>query len=70
LWDPTTHKIIINKDVVFDESPLIKLDILKVEMKPEQIPQNQQIKLETQPTTKNKEHEETSKEVDEDAKNI
>jgi hypothetical protein len=24
LWDPTTHKIIMEKDGVFDESPLIK----------------------------------------------
>jgi len=25
LWDPTPHKIIIRKDVIFNESPLIKL---------------------------------------------
>jgi hypothetical protein len=51
LWDPTAHKIIISRDVVFDESPLIKSDIVEVEMKQEQVPQNQQIQLETQPST-------------------
>jgi hypothetical protein len=33
LWDPTTHKIIISRDVVFDESPLIKSDVVEVEVK-------------------------------------
>jgi hypothetical protein len=33
LWDPTVHKIIIRRYVVFDKSPLIKLDIIEVEMK-------------------------------------
>jgi hypothetical protein len=32
LWDPTAHKITINRDVIFDESSLIKLDV-DVQMK-------------------------------------
>ena len=35
LWDPTTHKIIIRKDVVFDESSLIKSDLVDVEVRQE-----------------------------------
>ena len=27
LWDPTTRKIIINRDVKFDESSLVQLDV-------------------------------------------
>jgi hypothetical protein len=33
LWDPTAQKIIIKRDVVFDESTLIKVDVVEVEMK-------------------------------------
>jgi len=55
------HKIIISRDVVFDESSLIKSSIVEVEMKHEKVPQNQQIRLETQPSTENKEWEEASK---------
>ena len=32
-WDPTTHKIIIRRDVFFDESPLTKSYVLEVEVK-------------------------------------
>lgn len=31
LWDPTTHKIIMDRDVVLDESPYIKSSIVKYE---------------------------------------
>ena len=33
LWDPTSHKIIINRDVVFDEMSLMKLDVEGCELK-------------------------------------
>ena len=33
LWDPTAHVIIINKDVVFDEMSLMKLDVEGCELK-------------------------------------
>jgi hypothetical protein len=35
LWDHTSQKIIISRDVVFDESPLIKSDVVEVEVKQE-----------------------------------
>jgi hypothetical protein len=35
LWDTTTHRITINRDVVFYESPLIKSNVVEVEMKQE-----------------------------------
>jgi hypothetical protein len=70
LWDPTSHKLIISRDVVFDESSLIKSDMVGVEMRQEQVPQIQQIQLETQPSTGKEEHEEVPKEEDEDAKNF
>lgn len=31
LWDPITHKIIMDRDAVFDESPFIKSNIVKDE---------------------------------------
>jgi hypothetical protein len=43
LWDTTSQKIGISSDVVFDESPLIKSNIVDVEMKQEQVRGNQQI---------------------------
>jgi len=42
-WDTTSHKIYFSSDVVFDESPLIKSNIVDVEMKNEQVQHNQQI---------------------------
>jgi len=42
LWDPTTHKITINKDVIFDESYLIKSDE-DAQMKDVEVPKYQQI---------------------------
>jgi hypothetical protein len=51
LWDPTSHKIIIRKYVVFDESSLIKSNMVDVEERQEHVPQVQQIQLETQPSS-------------------
>jgi hypothetical protein len=43
LWDPTTHELIIRRYVVFDESSLIKSELVDVEVRQEQVPQVQQI---------------------------
>jgi hypothetical protein len=37
LWDPTAHKITINRDVIFDESVFIKSDV-DAEMKQVHVP--------------------------------
>jgi hypothetical protein len=47
LWDLTARKLIISRDVVFDESSLLKLELVDVEVRQEQVPQVQQIQLET-----------------------
>ena len=67
LWDPTSHKLIISRDVVFDESSLLKSELVDVEVRQEQVPQVQRIQLETQPSSKREEHEEVLEEEDEDA---
>jgi hypothetical protein len=70
LWDPTTHKLIISIDVVFDESSLLKSKLVGVEVRQEQVPQVQQIQLETQPSSEREEHEEVPEEEYEDGENI
>jgi hypothetical protein len=70
LWDPTAYKLIIRKDVVFDESSHIKSDLIDVEVRQEQVPQVQQIQFETQRSSKKEEREEVLEEDDEDAENI
>jgi len=62
LWDPTSHKITSNRDVVFDESLLIKLDV-DVQVKHAEVPQSQQIQFETHLSTEDNEHENFSEEV-------
>jgi hypothetical protein len=52
LWNPTAHKLIISRDVVFDESSLIKLELVDGEVRHKQVPQVQKIQLETQPSSK------------------
>jgi hypothetical protein len=64
---PQTHH---KKDVVFDESSLIKLDLVDVEVRQEHVPQVQQIQLETHPSSKKEEHEEVPKQEYGDAENI
>jgi hypothetical protein len=65
LWDPTAHKITINRDVIFDESSLIKLDVY-VPMKQEEVPKYQQIQFETSSNTGESENEQVSEDVHED----
>ena len=65
MWDPTSHKITITIDVIFDESTLIKSDV-NVQMKQEEVPKYQQIQFETGSNTNESEHEEASKDVHEE----
>ena len=37
LWDPTSHKIVSRKDVIFDESSLIKSESVRVDVEKEQV---------------------------------
>ena len=32
MWDPTAHKIVINRDVIFDESSLIKSENVRIDV--------------------------------------
>jgi hypothetical protein len=65
LWDPTAHKITINKDVIFDELPLIKSDV-DVQMKHEEVPKYQQIQFETSSNIDESEHEQVFEDVHEE----
>jgi hypothetical protein len=66
LWDPTSHKLIIRTDVSFDESSLLKSELVDVEVTQEQLPQVQQTQLEAQPSSEREENEDVPKEEDED----
>ena len=57
LWDPTAHKLIIRRDVVFDESSLLKSELVDVEVRQEHVPQVQKIHFQTQPSSERQEHE-------------
>jgi len=65
LWDPTTYKITITRDVIFDESSLIK-SYIDVQMKQEEVPKYQQIQFETSSNTDESEHEHVSVDVHEE----
>jgi hypothetical protein len=65
MWDPTAHKITINRDVILYESSLIKSDV-DVQMKHAEVPKSQQIQFETHLSTKDNEHEEVSEDVHEE----
>jgi hypothetical protein len=65
LWDPTTHKITINRDVIFYESSLIKSNV-DVQMKQEEVPKYQQIQFETSSNKDESEHEQVSEDVHEE----
>jgi hypothetical protein len=65
LWDPTAHKITINRDVIFDESYLIKSNV-DVQMKQQEVPKYQQIQFETSSNTDESEHEQVFEDVHEE----
>jgi hypothetical protein len=65
LWDPTAHKITINRDVIFDESSLIKSNE-DVQMKQQEVPKYQRIQFETSSTTDTNEHEQVPEDVHEE----
>jgi hypothetical protein len=65
LWDPTAHKITINRDVIFDESSLIKSNV-DVQMKQQEVPKYQQIQFETSSNTHESEHEQVFEDVHEE----
>jgi hypothetical protein len=65
LWDPTAHKITINRDVIFDESSLIKSNV-DVQMKQQEVPKYQKIQFETSSNTDENEHEQVSEDVHEE----
>jgi hypothetical protein len=65
LWDPTTHKITINRDVIFDESYLIKSNV-DIQMKQQEVPKYQQIQFETSSNTDESEHDQVFEDVHEE----
>ena len=50
LWNPTAHKIIINRDVIFDETSLMKSDGKNV-LKQVDVPQSQQVQFDIHSST-------------------
>ena len=70
MWDPTTHELIISKDVVFDESSLTKSDFVENNLEQKEVPQYQKVQLETHPFTEEKEQEDLSEEEGADLENI
>jgi hypothetical protein len=65
LWDHTSHKITITRDVIFDESSLIKSDE-DAQMKQVEVSKYQQIQFETRSTKYESEHEQVSEDVHEE----
>jgi len=66
LWDPTAHKLTISRDVVFDESPFLKPEIVEIDMKQEFEPAHQLVKIETPPSAEVKKEDIFYDEDDED----
>ena len=55
MWDPTSQKIVITRDVTINESPLLKSNIEEIEQ--EHVSPNQRVQFEARPfvTVKRKE---------------
>ena len=72
MWNPTFHKIIINRDVTFNELSISNLDVSN-DLKQANVPQFQQIQFDTMSSTKGNHedvqeediHEDTPQEEDE-----
>ena len=58
LWDPTALKIIISRDVIFDESSLIKSENVKVDVEQEHVLSKQLVQLDNQSSHDSKKKEE------------
>ena len=58
LRDPTSHKIVISRDVIFDESSLIKSESVRVDVEQEHAISKQLIQLENQSSNDSKKQEE------------
>ena len=59
MWDPTTHKIIINIDVKFNESSLENPDV-DDKLKQDNVPKLQHIQFETSSNTNDRPDEQVS----------
>ena len=60
MWNPIVHKIIINRDVTFNELSLSNLDVSN-DLKQANVPQFQQVQFDTQSSTKGN-HEDVQEE--------
>ena len=60
LWYPTSHKIVISRDIIFDESSLIKSENVRADVEQKQVIWKQLVQLENQYSHDSKKQEEVS----------
>ena len=65
LWNPTVHKIIINRAVIFNEHSLSNLDV-SYDLKQANVPQFQQVQFDTQSSTKGNREDVQEEDIHED----